>query len=191
MSCGQCFDRNGRRLAYTLVSVAKVDGFEAGDGLKVSGQTKGRGFTGVMKRWGFAGGPRTHGQSDRQRAPGSIGQGTTPGRVHKGKKMAGRSGNQKMTLSNVVLLEVNTKNKTFLIKGLLPGGRKAPLLILRQEKVKQFVPLLKQGGALLFSPDAQAQIKEESQEESKEEKPTEEGKPVKADKDDKKEQDGN
>lgn len=158
---GQCFDRNGQRLVYTLVSVAEISGFETGDLVKVAGWSKGKGFTGVMKRWGFAGGPRTHGQSDRERAPGSIGQGTTPGRVHKGKKMAGRSGNQRTTIKNLTLLDINENEKAFLIKGLLPGGRNAPLIVFKEGKTKNFTPLLKKGEALAFIADAQAQIKEE------------------------------
>jgi len=161
---GQCFDRNGQRLVYTLVSVTELNGFEAGDLIKVAGWSKGKGFTGVMKRWGFAGGPRTHGQSDRERAPGSIGQGTTPGRVHKGKKMAGRTGNQRTTIKNLTLLDINEKDKTFLIKGLLPGGRNASLIVFKAGKVKNFTPLLKEEEVLAFTPDAQAQIKEETSE---------------------------
>ena len=164
---GQCFDRNGQRLVYTLVSVAELSGFEAGDLVKVAGWSKGKGFTGVMKRWGFAGGPRTHGQSDRERAPGSIGQGTTPGRVHKGKKMAGRAGNQRTTIKNLILLDINKNEKTFLIKGLLPGGRNAPLIVFKEGETKNFTPLLKKGEALAFTPETQAQIKEENKEEAK------------------------
>ena len=61
--------------------VLKVDVFELGEKVDVTGTSKGRGFAGAVKRYGFAGGPKTHGQSDRQRAPGSRGAGTTPGRV--------------------------------------------------------------------------------------------------------------
>ena len=95
--------------------------FNAGDKVSVTGVSKGRGFTGVMKRWGFHGGPRTHGQSDRERAPGSIGQGTTPGRVYKGKKMAGRSGNQQTTLRNLIVAQVDQQNSQLLVTGTLPG----------------------------------------------------------------------
>ena len=77
------------------------DIFSVGDAVSIAGTSKGKGFAGVVKRWGFSGGPKTHGQSDRQRAPGSIGQGTTPGRVHKGKKMAGRMGTDKVTIKNL------------------------------------------------------------------------------------------
>jgi len=172
---GQCFDRNGQRLVCTLVSVTELDGFEAGDLVKVIGRSKGKGFTGVMKRWGFAGGPRTHGQSDRERAPGSIGQGTTPGRVHKGKKMAGRAGNQRTTIKNLPLLDINKEDKTFLIKGLLPGGRNASLIVFKVEKMKNFTPLLKKEEALAFTPDAQVQIKEEPSDSGGETKGAENG----------------
>jgi len=178
INVGQRFDKNGRRLVYTAVSVASVDGFAVGDCLKVSGTSKGRGFTGVVKRWGFAGGPATHGQSDRQRAPGSIGQGTTPGRVHKGKKMAGRSGNQTITLKNLALLDIDEKNKQFLIKGLLPGAVKGTLIIVNDGKTKNFVSLLKSDDKLVFSPDAQPQVSQD-EEEAGGSQPVQEAKEVK------------
>src|SRR3970040_834853 len=82
------------------------DIFKKGDEIAVTGTSKGKGFAGVVKRWKCAGGPRTHGQSDRLRAPGSIGQGTTPGRVYKGKKMAGRMGQDTVTIKNLVVVDV-------------------------------------------------------------------------------------
>lgn len=106
--------------------------FKVKDKVKVTGWAKGKGFTGVMKRWGFKGGPRTHGQSDRERAPGSIGQGTTPGRVHRGKKMPGRAGGQKVTVSGLTITEVDDKNNLLEIKGLLPGPKNGFLIIRKQ-----------------------------------------------------------
>ena len=76
---------------------------QAGRPVDVTGQSKGKGFQGVVKRHHFAGGPKTHGQSDRHRAPGSIGAGTTPGRVFKGQKMAGHMGNERVTVQNCAL----------------------------------------------------------------------------------------
>ena len=108
------------------------DIFSPGDTVTVTGTSKGKGFAGVVKRWGFAGGPRTHGQSDRLRAPGSIGQGTTPGRVRKGKKMAGRMGNQQVTISNLKVIDVNPDTNELIISGLVPGPRGA-LLIVKKE----------------------------------------------------------
>ena len=97
------------------------DIFKEGDVVAVSGVSKGKGFAGVMKRWGFAGGPRTHGQSDRQRSPGSIGQGTTPGRVHKGKKMPGRMGGEKVTVKNLIIVDVDDEKNMILVSGAVPG----------------------------------------------------------------------
>lgn len=109
--------------------------FKVGDEVKVTGTAKGKGFTGVMKRWGFHGGPRTHGQSDRERAPGSIGQGTTPGRVFKGKKMPGRSGGQKVTVSGLTIFGISKKDNFLEVKGLLPG-HKGSFLVIRKEDAK-------------------------------------------------------
>jgi large subunit ribosomal protein L3 len=106
--------------------------FKVDDKVKITGWAKGKGFTGVMKRWGFKGGPRTHGQSDRERAPGSIGQGTTPGRVFKGKKMPGRSGGQKVTITGLKVTNIDDEKDLLEIKGLLPGPRNG-FLIIRKE----------------------------------------------------------
>ncbi|PJE67357.1 50S ribosomal protein L3 [Candidatus Shapirobacteria bacterium CG10_big_fil_rev_8_21_14_0_10_40_9] len=105
------------------------DIFKPGDIVDVTGTSKGKGFTGVVKRWGFAGGPRTHGQSDRERAPGSIGSTTTPGRVLKGKKMAGRAGGEKVTIKNLKVIEVNPEKNLLLVKGLVPGAKNGFLMI--------------------------------------------------------------
>ena len=116
-----------------------------GDIVDVTGQSKGKGFAGGVKRYGFAGGPRTHGQSDRERAPGSIGQTTTPGRVYKGKKMAGRMGNEQVTIQNLVVVDVDSDTKTVLIKGLVPGilGSVVQITKTGEVKEKNFVPLHK------------------------------------------------
>jgi|SRR3989339_1407407 len=89
----------------------------------IRGTSKGKGYTGVVKRWNFAGGPRTHGQSDRLRAPGSIGQGTTPGRVHKGKHMAGRMGSDTVTLKAVTIIKHDTEHNRVWVMGPVPGSR--------------------------------------------------------------------
>lgn len=105
------------------------DIFKKGDIIAVTGISKGKGFAGGMKRWGFAGGPRTHGQSDRPRSPGSIGQGTTPGRVHKGKKMAGRMGNERVTIKNLQVVDINTENNSLAVSGPVPGTRGSIIFI--------------------------------------------------------------
>ena len=101
----------------------KVDIFTEGDEVKIAGFTKGKGFTGVVKRHGFAGGPKSHGQSDRLRAAGSIGQAAYPKRVFKGIKMAGRKGNQRQTMKNVQIIKVIPDRNLLLVKGGVPGAR--------------------------------------------------------------------
>ncbi|MCX6725858.1 MAG: 50S ribosomal protein L3 [Candidatus Shapirobacteria bacterium] len=141
----QKFTQDGVRIPVTYLQVDSVEGFKPGDLVKVTGCSKGKGFTGVVKRWGFKGGPKTHGQSDRQRSPGSIGQGTTPGRVYKGKKMAGRSGGLKVTISGLTLMDIEMKEKLFLIKGLIPGAKKGKISLIKYKENKKFVPLMKLG----------------------------------------------
>jgi len=97
------------------------DIFKAGDIVAVTGTSKGKGFSGVVKKWGFHGGPRTHGQSDRERAPGSIGQTTTPGRVYRGKKMAGRMGGEQVTVKNLHIISVN-EDGNIEVSGQIPGN---------------------------------------------------------------------
>ena len=97
--------------------------------VKVVGTSKGHGFTGVMKRHGFRGGRRTHGQSDRERAPGSVGAGTDPGRVFKGKKMAGRSGGRRTTLSRVKVVRIDPERNLLLLSGEVPGPNGSLLAI--------------------------------------------------------------
>ena len=116
--------------------------FKPGDIVSVSGTSKGKGFAGVVKRHGFAGGPKTHGQSDRHRAPGSIGQGTTPGRVYKGKRMAGRMGSETVTVSNLVVIDVDTVEKVLYVSGLVPGYKNAWVYVTVTGTRKNFTPLL-------------------------------------------------
>lgn len=105
-----------------------VDAFSQGDKVRIVGISKGRGFQGVVKRHGFHGGPKTHGQKDRLRAPGSIGAGGVQ-RVVKGKKMAGRMGQDTITLRNVKVAGVNPEENTILIKGCVPGNKGMLILI--------------------------------------------------------------
>ncbi len=105
--------------------------FKAGDAVDVTGQSKGKGFAGVVKRHHFAGGPKTHGQSDRHRAPGSVGAGTTPGRVFKGLKMAGHMGNERVTVQNLRVVDVDVERNLVLIAGAVPGAN-GGLVTIRQ-----------------------------------------------------------
>jgi large subunit ribosomal protein L3 len=100
----------------------KVDIFQEGEEVVISGLAKGRGFQGVMKRHGFHGAQKTHGQSDRQRAPGSIGQSSDPSRVIKGMKMAGKMGNNRVTIPSVQVVKIDTERNLIFVKGPVPGG---------------------------------------------------------------------
>lgn len=101
----------------------KVNIFNEGDTVKVTGTSKGKGFQGVMKRHGFGGGQRTHGQSDRQRAPGSIGASSYPSRVFKGQRMAGRTGNDQVTVRNLKVIKIFADSNLILVKGAVPGTK--------------------------------------------------------------------
>jgi large subunit ribosomal protein L3 len=101
----------------------KVDIFKPGDRVKVSGLSKGRGFTGVMKRHNFGGGQVSHGQSDRLRAPGSLGQSSYPSRVFKGQKMAGQMGNKRVSVLNLTVVKVDPEKNLLFVKGGIPGAR--------------------------------------------------------------------
>lgn len=116
---------------YHLGQELRVDIFQVGDRVKVAGTSKGRGFTGVVKRWGFAGGPKSHGQSDRHRAPGSIGGASWPSRVWKGMKMAGRMGSERVTVRNLEVVKVDPEHNILLLKGAVPGARNGYLAIQR------------------------------------------------------------
>ena len=100
----------------------KVDFFSEGEKIKVRNKTIGRGFQGVIKRHGFSGvGGTTHGQSNRLRAPGSIGSSSSPSKVFKGHKMAGRVGNENVTISNLEIIKVDLEENILMIKGAIPG----------------------------------------------------------------------
>lgn len=101
----------------------KVDIFEAGDMVDVTGISKGKGTQGVIKRHGFGRGRETHG-SKFHRAPGGMSAGTYPGRVFKGHKMAGRMGNEKVTIQKLEIVRVDADNNLILIKGAIPGPKK-------------------------------------------------------------------
>ena len=99
----------------------KVDMFEAGELVDVTGTSKGKGFAGAVKRHNFSMQDATHGNSLAHRAPGSIGQCQTPGRVFKGKKMAGQLGNVRVTTQNLEVVRVDVERNLLLIKGSVPG----------------------------------------------------------------------
>lgn len=105
---------------------AKIDlsVFAVGDKVEVSAISKGKGFQGVVKRHGFHGGRRTHGQKHSEREPGSIGGGgRAGGRVAKGMRMAGRMGGDRVTVKNLIVLQVLPETGELLLKGAVPGRR--------------------------------------------------------------------
>ncbi len=110
----------------------KVDVFDEGDLVDVSGIAKGKGFQGVVKRWNFHTRPATHGHHFR-RAPGSIGMAATPSRVLKGKKLPGRMGGSRKTASALEVMKVEEKNNILAVKGSIPGS-KGGYLVVRESK---------------------------------------------------------
>ena len=111
-------------------SEIKVDIFENGQIVDVSGTSIGKGFAGVIKRYNFRMQDATHGNSLAHRAPGSIGQNQTPGRVFKGKKMAGHMGNKKRTAQNLEIVRVDVERNLLLIKGAVPGSKGNDVVVL-------------------------------------------------------------
>jgi large subunit ribosomal protein L3 len=114
----------------------KIDAsiFATGDVVDVIGTSKGKGFAGGVKRHGFSGGPKTHGQSDRWRAPGSVGAGTTPGRVWKGTKMAGRMGNDRVTVQNLKVALVDVEKNVIAVRGAVPGAKNGLVIVRKAVK---------------------------------------------------------
>ncbi len=107
----------------------KADIFAVGDFVTVSGTSKAKGFQGVIKRHNFKGGPRSHGQKHSERAPGSIGGGLR-NRVPKGMRMGGRTGGDRITVSNLKVLAVDVDTNTLLVEGAVPGRRGTVLEII-------------------------------------------------------------
>jgi large subunit ribosomal protein L3 len=103
--------------------------FEAGQIIDVTGQSKGKGFQGGVKRWNFKMQDATHGNSISHRAPGSIGQCQTPGRVFKGKKMAGHMGAEQVTVQSLEIVRVDAERNLLLIKGSVPGATGADIIV--------------------------------------------------------------
>ena len=113
-----------------LGDTVSVDLFQEGEFVDVTGTSKGKGFQGVVKRHGFAGvGQATHGQHNRLRAPGSIGAASYPARVFKGMRMAGRMGNERVTVQNLKVLKVVPEKNLLVVKGCVPGHKNAYILI--------------------------------------------------------------
>jgi len=108
--------------AYTPGQSLTVEMFQVGERVDISGVSKGRGFTGVIKRWGFSGGRATHG-SMFHRAPGSVGASATPSKIIKGRKMPGHYGNRRVTVRNLEIVDIRPEQHLLIVKGAVPGCR--------------------------------------------------------------------
>ncbi|MDT9587655.1 MAG: 50S ribosomal protein L3 [Candidatus Arsenophonus melophagi] len=124
--CEFCLSENekftlGQSISLTIFSdIKKVD---------VTGTSKGKGFSGTIKRWNFHAQDTTHGNSLSHRVPGSIGQNQTPGRVFRGKKMAGQLGQDRVTVQSLDVVRIDTDRKLLLVKGAVPGATGSNLMI--------------------------------------------------------------
>ena len=119
---------------YAVGQEIKADIFAEGDKIDATGITKGKGFQGAIKRHGLSRGPMKHG-SKYHRHAGSNGAATTPGRVFKGKHMPGHTGHVKATVQNLEVVKVDVENNLILVKGAVPGSKKA--LVVLKESVKK------------------------------------------------------
>ena len=114
---------------FSVGDELKVGGFEVGQKVDVTGQSKGKGFQGVVKRHNFQTQDNSHGNSLSHRAAGSVGQCQTPGRVFKGKKMAGQMGNVRVTVQTLEIVQIDEERNLLLIKGAVPGSTGGDLMI--------------------------------------------------------------
>ena len=110
------------------------DVFAAGDVVDVCGISKGRGTAGVMKRHKFSGFPGTHGTHEYFRHGGSIGNRSFPGRVFKGKRMAGRLGNERVTVENLQVVEIRAEEDLIFIRGAIPGATGGTVIIRKRRR---------------------------------------------------------
>jgi large subunit ribosomal protein L3 len=114
---------------FEIGQVVKADVFEAGDRVDVTGISKGKGFTGAMKRHNFKGQGASHGNHKKHRAPGSIGACATPARVFKGMRMAGQTGAARTTTLNLEIVEGDAERNLILVRGSVPGPRGSLIFI--------------------------------------------------------------
>ncbi len=121
---------------YAVGGEITVSVFEEGQKIDVTGQSKGKGFQGGIKRWNFSSLDATHGNSLSHRSNGSIGQCQTPGRVFKGKKMSGHMGAEQVTVQNLEVVRVDAERNLILVKGAIPGAPGGDVIIKPAVKVK-------------------------------------------------------
>jgi large subunit ribosomal protein L3 len=122
--------RSGDVSKYEIGQEIKVtDLFKAGDRIDVSGNSKGHGFAGVIKRWSFGGFPGSHGTHEYFRHGGSIGNRSFPGRVRKGKKMAGHWGDEQISVQNLEIIDIRAEENLMLVKGAVPGAKQGLVVV--------------------------------------------------------------
>ena len=115
-------------------NVVDASVFSEGERVDVTGTSKGRGFSGVVRRWNFSGGRKSHGGEQDLRRPGSIGASATPSRVFKGKRMAGRHGAKRHTVQNLFVVHADPERNLLVVKGAVPGPPNGLLLIRKAAK---------------------------------------------------------
>ncbi len=129
LNMAQVFGDNGLVTPVTVISCESDVSLDLENRyVSVVGKSKGKGFAGVMKKWGFHGGPATRGQGIKARTPGSIGS-QTPGRVLRGKHMAGRLGNDRVTIKGLKIVKVISESKQLMVSGPVPGARNSKIVI--------------------------------------------------------------
>ncbi len=128
--------RTADAAGYALGQELSADVFTAGEKIDVTGRSKGKGFSGVMKRHGFAGVSSSHGSHRNHRKPGSIGGCSTPGRVFKGLRMAGRMGTETVTTQNLTVHAVDADKGLILIKGAVPGPKGTLVMVRSAAKAR-------------------------------------------------------
>jgi len=120
---------------YKIGEELKVDLFQPGDFVDISGVSIGKGFAGGMKRWHWHGGPQTRGSMSHRRV-GSIGSTTTPGRVWKGHHLPGHMGAKRRTIQNLKVIKIDPQNNLLLVNGAVPGHKNSYLIIRKAKKKK-------------------------------------------------------
>lgn len=121
--------------AWSIGQEVRVeDVFKAGDRIDVAGTSKGRGYSGLLKRHNFGGFPGSHGTHEYFRHGGSIGNRSYPGRVFKGKRMSGQYGNERVTVQNLEVVEVRPEDNLLLVRGAIPGANGGTVMITRAVK---------------------------------------------------------
>jgi large subunit ribosomal protein L3 len=149
--------------AGDIITVAT---FQAGDQINATATSKGKGFQGVVKRHGFGGFRKTHGNKDQERMPGSIGP-KGPARVFKGTKMGGRMGGDRVTVTNLKVVDIDTENNIIYIAGALPGAINGLVLISGNGDLQVNVAPVKTEEKVEETKDEAASTKEEAVSEEK------------------------